>query len=153
MKKSISEIINGGDRVDSCPPRRSPMKINSVIGKLILGLIIPSLIGCGVSIKKIKSFGPEPSPPVAPVKSITNSTPTPPPPVQPVKNKTITIIGSNVNIRSGPGTTFEVIGTCKYGDIFEIQEDGPEWIKVRVGPNTLGWVSSKFVKKTDDLET
>lgn len=54
----------------------------------------------------------------------------------------VTSIG-NLNIRKGPGTTFEKSGTLAPGSVVPILEIKQEWF--RIGPNN--WVSSRFVVK------
>ncbi len=64
-----------------------------------------------------------------------------------------TVIGAQVlNIRSGPGTNFPVIGAARTGDQGEIvgrSADGRWWaVSIPSAPGGIGWVSSDFVLAT-----
>lgn len=52
------------------------------------------------------------------------------------------------NVRSGPGTEYQVIGTRHYGDIVDIRDEADGWygISYRENGNTVnGWCSKKLV--------
>lgn len=55
------------------------------------------------------------------------------------------VIGDTVNVRSGPGTDYEVIGSVKFGDKVTISEtstsDGVKWGKIG-----KGWISMKYIE-------
>ena len=59
----------------------------------------------------------------------------------------------SLNIRSGPGTNFPVIGVARNGDSGEIigrSADGNWWVvSVPSAPGGMGWVSASFVTATD----
>lgn len=64
-----------------------------------------------------------------------------------------TVVGAQVlNIRSGPGTNFPVIGAARTGDQGEIvgrSADGRWWaVSIPSAPGGIGWVSSDFVLAT-----
>jgi heat shock protein HslJ len=70
------------------------------------------------------------------------------------KTPTGTVSGANVlNIRSGPGTNFPVIGAARNGDSGTIvgrSEDSRWWVVDAPSlPGGVGWVSSDFVSATD----
>lgn len=46
-----------------------------------------------------------------------------------------------VNIRSGPGTRFRVVGQAKYGVVLRTLERGRGWVKVQHENGLTGWVS------------
>ncbi|MBX3597470.1 MAG: SH3 domain-containing protein [Rhizobiaceae bacterium] len=50
----------------------------------------------------------------------------------------------NVNMRSGPGTTFEVLGTLSSGTQVDVNQCQNGWCYIRVG-NLKGWVSDNYV--------
>ena len=60
---------------------------------------------------------------------------------------------SGVNIRSGPGTNFMVIGVAPEGTEGQIigqSEDGQWWVaRVPDSPNGLGWVAKAYVEATN----
>jgi Tol biopolymer transport system component len=57
---------------------------------------------------------------------------------------------SGVNIRSGPGTNFSIIGIAPQGtegEIIGVSEDGSWWVaSVPTSPNGLGWVAAAYVE-------
>ena len=64
------------------------------------------------------------------------------------------VIGTqNLNIRSGPGTNYPVIGTARYGDEGEIvgrNANGDWWAVAAPSlPGGIGWVSADFVLATN----
>jgi N-acetylmuramoyl-L-alanine amidase len=54
------------------------------------------------------------------------------------------IKGSVVNIRSGPGTNYEIVGTVYQGTEVTISQQQGDWYKITLG-NTTGWVSSSLI--------
>ena len=70
------------------------------------------------------------------------------------KTPTGRVIGTQVlNVRSGPGTNFPVVGMARYGDEGEIvgrSENGDWWaVSAPSLPGGLGWVSADFVLATN----
>lgn len=59
---------------------------------------------------------------------------------------TVKIICDELNIRTGPGTSYKVVGTVKRGQVFTIIETKGNWGKLKSG---AGWISlgSKYIKK------
>jgi heat shock protein HslJ len=57
-----------------------------------------------------------------------------------------------VNVRSGPGTNFAVLGVAQQGDSFEVlgrSADGQWWaVSAPTGPNGVGWVTAANVLVT-----
>jgi len=52
----------------------------------------------------------------------------------------------NLNIRSGPGFNFSVIGQIGKGEIVYIKKSDEEWTSIYPTQNSYGWVYSKYVK-------
>lgn len=62
-----------------------------------------------------------------------------------VETKTVT--ADVLNVRSGKGTDFPVIGTIKKGDEVNVLETDESWLKVLIcGHQLTGYVSSKYLK-------
>ncbi|PET54539.1 hypothetical protein CN514_18470 [Bacillus sp. AFS001701] len=57
-----------------------------------------------------------------------------------------TVTASVLNVRSGPSTSYKVIGTLKKGAKVTITSTSGSWYKIKSGTKT-GWVSSKYIKK------
>ena len=50
-----------------------------------------------------------------------------------------------VNIRSGPGTRYKVVGKAYYGVVFETLEQKNGWAKVRHESGLVGWIKRTLV--------
>ena len=75
-------------------------------------------------------------------------TPPPPPPPSGVNYRVTT---SLLNIRSGPGTSFSVIGSLKNGDIVEGLGTNPDgsWTRIRRTDGLTGWCASQYLTKVE----
>ena len=49
---------------------------------------------------------------------------------------------ARINIRSGPGTRYEVVGKAQYGVVFETLKRGKGWVQVR---HESGWVKRSLL--------
>jgi GH25 family lysozyme M1 (1,4-beta-N-acetylmuramidase)/uncharacterized protein YraI len=70
-----------------------------------------------------------------------------PPGVPPVNGYRVT--ATALNIRSGPGTSFTVIGSLKNGDIVDglgVNADG-SWTQIRTASGLIGWCASQYLVK------
>ncbi len=56
--------------------------------------------------------------------------------------KTLTISGNQVNVRSGPGRTYDVIEVVNHNEKFEILAEKEGWYKISV-EGKIGWISGK----------
>lgn len=88
------------------------------------------------SLLKVVRFIPDDKPVAAP------SEPTKEPPKQPGK---IRVTGSSVNVRKGPGTSFEVAMTVKQGSTFDAV-DINGWVPILVNGTVL-WVSRQYAEE------
>ena len=63
----------------------------------------------------------------------------------PAQADTATITGNGVNMRSGPGTNYQIIDTIPKGTVAEVlsQQDG--WVKI-YSARISGWVSASYVE-------
>ena len=50
-----------------------------------------------------------------------------------------------INIRSGPGTTYKIIGQAYYGVVFKTVERGRNWVKVQHENGLTGWVKRSLL--------
>ena len=81
---------------------------------------------------------------VVPETSYQEVKPTPEPVVPPTK--VVSVTGSMVNIRSGPGTTNKVIAKVRRGDGLEVQGETLSWYNVKLSSGVEGWIYKKLVK-------
>jgi uncharacterized protein YraI len=72
--------------------------------------------------------------------------------------KAVVVYESGLNLRSGPGTNYDIIGYLRNGDILDVKGRvaSNDWIQVIPGnSNSLAWVSasSKYVQINVDLDS
>jgi len=60
--------------------------------------------------------------------------------------KMVSVTGSVVNIRSGPGTTNKVIAKVRRGDELEVRGETLSWYNVKLSNEVKGWIYKKLVK-------
>lgn len=62
-----------------------------------------------------------------------------------------TITGNNVRVRTGAGTSYQVVGSLNKGDTVEVLEQNGSWLKInaRIGN---GWISKDYVQ-TNKVQT
>jgi len=53
--------------------------------------------------------------------------------------------GQRVNVRSGPGTNYRVVGQANHGVVFETLEQSKGWAKVRHEKGLTGWVKRNLL--------
>lgn len=61
------------------------------------------------------------------------------------KTETITITGSTVNARSGPGTDYEVVQRLKKGDIYTVIDTKSEWTQIELSDGEEAWVYNELI--------
>ncbi|MDD5644295.1 MAG: SH3 domain-containing protein [bacterium] len=55
------------------------------------------------------------------------------------------ITGSNVNVRAGTGTDYDVICQLNRGDIVKVSKVAGEWIEIYPNEKIFGWVKSSYL--------
>ncbi|NIS62137.1 MAG: SH3 domain-containing protein, partial [Proteobacteria bacterium] len=58
----------------------------------------------------------------------------------------VSVKGSVVNIRSGPGTTNKVIAKVRRGDELEVMGETLSWYNVKLSSGVEGWIYKKLVR-------
>lgn len=63
----------------------------------------------------------------------------------------ITAPDGSVNVRTGPGTTFNVVTTVEFGEVFQVIEENDDgsWIHFLLPDGRDGWIASFLVEKTE----
>jgi Tfp pilus assembly PilM family ATPase len=56
-------------------------------------------------------------------------------------------IGTNLNVRQGPGTTYAVVGQALSLGLYEFIKEENGWYQINLNKNTTGWVLGDFVEK------
>jgi hypothetical protein len=74
-----------------------------------------------------------------------------PPPVEPVEVTATT----NANLRSGPGTNFNVVGSTTSGAVLLAigRNEAGDWLQVELEDGTLAWIFTDLVMTEGDLST
>ncbi|WP_067727310.1 N-acetylmuramoyl-L-alanine amidase [Oceanobacillus damuensis] len=62
------------------------------------------------------------------------------------------IEGSNLNIRSGPGTEYESIGQAETGETYQVVQQADGWVEIELEKET-GWVSAEFITINETAST
>jgi uncharacterized protein YgiM (DUF1202 family) len=72
-------------------------------------------------------------------------------PVEPLSATATT----GVNLRSGPGTNFNVIGSVAAGETLQVVGHNPanDWMQVLTSSGEAVWISTQFITSDDDLST
>lgn len=68
-------------------------------------------------------------------------------------NGTVTITESPVNIRSGPGLSYQLVKQVKRGEEFTIIKEQGDWIQIQLSAAKTGWVANWVVTKTSNGTT
>ncbi len=63
----------------------------------------------------------------------------------------VSIVGNNVNMRSGPGTKYKVIWKLGNGFPLKVLKRSGNWLRVRDFEGTIGWVHKNVVRKTPHM--
>ena len=56
-------------------------------------------------------------------------------------------VTTNLNLRSGPGTSYDTIGGVGINESITVLEEDSSWLKVQLSDGTEGWISSGYVTR------
>lgn len=82
----------------------------------------------------------------------TEETPTEEPVSEETEVRDGLVMTNSLNIRSGPGTGYDRVGSLKAGNIITILSENNGWYKISTGSLT-GYVSAKYVTPLNELES
>ena len=51
---------------------------------------------------------------------------------------------SRLNVRSGPGSDYNIVTKVYPGQAYDLLQETEEWYKIKIDEQTQGWVSSKY---------
>lgn len=57
----------------------------------------------------------------------------------------------NLNVRSGPGTSYSIKTVLISGEVVTINKSSNSWYEIKTSSNITGWVSSKYINITSEL--
>ena len=60
------------------------------------------------------------------------------------------IDAGTLNVRAGAGTSYDKVGTASRGEEYLILNANGGWYQIQFNKNTVGWVSSQYVKTTSN---
>jgi uncharacterized protein YgiM (DUF1202 family) len=55
------------------------------------------------------------------------------------------VVTNTLNVRSGPSLDGEILSQVKKGERLSILQNGDDWIRIRLGDGTVGWVSRPLI--------
>ena len=99
--------------------------------------------GCAET-KKIEQPAPPPPEPLPEMRPVETPPPPPPPP-----KVYVTVTGSKVNVRKGPGTDQPTVTRVKKGDRLLLVEEKGDWDSITLADGTAGFISAKLVRKEE----
>jgi len=97
------------------------------------------------------SLSPSPPPPPStpsPSPTIAQSMPQPPLPPVVGSYRQARVIWDYVNLREGPGTHYKVVGKAYMNTTFQILDENPSWLRVRLENSTEGWMSKRAASES-----
>ena len=56
---------------------------------------------------------------------------------------------TNLNLRSGPGTSYDPIGGVSADESITVLEEDSNWLKVRLSDGSEGWISGGYVTREE----
>ncbi|MDQ1001386.1 N-acetylmuramoyl-L-alanine amidase [Neobacillus niacini] len=68
-------------------------------------------------------------------------------------NDTVTIAEDTVNVRNGPGLSYQLVKQVKRGDKFTIIKEQSDWVQIQLSAAKTGWVANWVVTKTTNGAT
>ncbi|OZU89240.1 N-acetylmuramoyl-L-alanine amidase [Virgibacillus indicus] len=65
----------------------------------------------------------------------------------------ITVTARSVNIRSGPGTNYAIIGGTQAGDTYNIVKTSDKWNQINLGNGSTGWIAGWLTNNATAAES
>lgn len=72
-------------------------------------------------------------------------------PADPGKGQTALVIAENVNVRSGPGTSYQILAVATKGTRITVFTLSNGWYSVQLPDGTRGWISARYVDTRPDV--
>ena len=153
-ENSRTEITSRGIYDKLLPELAKLRLINKKAILLIVGVSALVIISLTAIFALKRDAKPQPALPTGPIPVDTSQNAQ-----EPAGNETETVgretmpslrikeLNSNLNIRSGPGTSYSVIGTAQPGSEYEIAGENQDWYEIRSANGSTGWVAKQFSEK------
>lgn len=127
--------------------------VDRLVGLGITLMVCIALVACGdLSLALPSSPSPVPTlarlPTVTPLLPTATALPTtqPLPSATPEPERLLAIITVNANLRSGPGTEFDVVGVVPSGERVNLRSRSADWFEVETATGAIGWMSSQVLQ-------
>jgi N-acetylmuramoyl-L-alanine amidase len=72
-------------------------------------------------------------------------------PSDPGKGQTALVIAENVNVRSGPGTSYQILAVAAKAERVTVFTLSNGWYSVQLSDGTRGWISARYVDTRTDV--
>ena len=59
----------------------------------------------------------------------------------------VTISVDHLNVRQGPGLTYEIVGSVKRGEHYKVIDRENDWVKISISGSEDGWVASWYIEE------
>jgi len=69
------------------------------------------------------------------------------------KIKQATITATSVNVRSGPGTSYEIVARVNQGQNFTVKEVNGQWLKISLPGGQAGWIANWLASVSEAAPT
>lgn len=70
-----------------------------------------------------------------------------PPTYSEAANETVVITSNQLNVRKGPGLSYEIVSKVQKGMIFQLLKEEGDWFQIDLGSGKKGWVANWLVSK------
>ena len=57
----------------------------------------------------------------------------------------VSVKGSTLNMRSGPGTQHSFVGKVEYGEVLRTREKRADWVRVERDSGKMGWIARRLL--------
>lgn len=130
ITKFKDDITGLDERIKRLITEKFPnAKINSV--KIVLGALV---VGTMPFVSHAK-----------PVQAAETSTTTTQTTAATTQSITGVVTASQLNVRSGPGTTYSIIHVLWQGNVVQVLSQSNGWTQIKLSDGTIGWVSSAYL--------
>ncbi|NLX02292.1 MAG: SH3 domain-containing protein [Syntrophomonadaceae bacterium] len=65
------------------------------------------------------------------------------------KEYSVKVTANGVNLRSGPGTTYNIVGSANNGDILTLLATRGDWYQVKTAGGSTAYINASFAQKTE----
>ena len=131
---------------------RETGKVKATIGSLPFALLLVLLLLPSLACSLTSSLAPgamvASMPTITPTPGVSPALPTPTDTATPTHETTCTVTAAEaLNLRAGPGTSYQVIDWLKPGQVLTVIDQAGTWIQVTTPTGAAGWVNLIYCSK------